>query len=194
MNRRLLEVSLVVFSISAGSCNYFSLPETLPIRSIHIAAPFAKDTYSVEELLVSPQSFAHTVVTVSGCYEGGFEMSDLTACHGRSGRIWVEDAVAIEANKKLRLYLHHQGKLDELTSTGTFGREELLFAYDERRNSRAWQKLPRNTPGSEVVLLGQFETSDYPNGGFGHSGAYPNELILVDILSNEPTAKRSKSR
>lgn len=71
---------------------------------------------------------------------------------------------------------------------------ELLFAYDKRRNSRVWHKLPKNTLSSEVVLLGQFETSAYSGGRFGHLGAYPNELILVDVLGNGPTAKRSKSR
>lgn len=194
MNRSLLTVFLILPSTYAGSCNQSSLPETLPIRSIHVAAPFTKDTYSVEELLVNPQSFAHTVVSVSGCYMSGFEMSALTACDSRSGLIWVEGAGAIEEMKKLRLHLRHQGKLDELMSIETFGKEELLFAYDERRNSRAWNKLPRSTLRSEVVLLGQFETSDYKRSGFGHLGAYPNELILVDVLSNAPAANLSKSR
>ena len=194
MNRSLLAVSLVVFSTYAGGCNQSALPETLPIRSIHVAAPFTKDTYSVEELLVNPLSFAHTVVTVSGCYMNGFEMSALTACDGRSGLIWVEDAGAIEEMKELRLHLRHQGKLDELMSIGTFEKEELLFAYNERRNSQAWNKLPKGfgivfTP---VVLLGQFETSGAAKGGFGHLGAYSNELILVDVLGNKPPTKHSK--
>jgi hypothetical protein len=196
VNRSLLTVSLVVFSTHAGSCKQSSLPETLPIRSIHVAAPFTKDIYSVEELLVNPQGFAHTLVTVSGCYISRFEMSALTACDGRSGALWVEDAGTIEAMKKLRLYLRHQGKLDELMSMGAFENEELLFAYNERHNSHAWNKLPRGygIVGAPVVLLGQFETSGTAKGGFGHLGAYSNEFILVDVLGNKPPTKHSKSR
>jgi hypothetical protein len=108
----------------------------------------------------------------------GFEISAFTACDKRSGLIWVEDAGLLRKG-----------------AFGIFGKKELLFAYDERRNSHAWDKLSRSNvgrevlvrsvPGSEIVLLGQFETSDSSYGGFGHLNAYSNKLILEDILSNE---------
>jgi hypothetical protein len=192
VNRSLLKVSFVVFSTFAGGCNQSTLPETLPIRSVHVAAPLTKDSYSVEELLVNPQSFAHTVVTVSGCHMGGFEMSALTACDRRSGLIWVEDAETVEGLKEFIPLLRQEGEPDESFKNLEI---ELLFTYNKRRNSQTWHKLPKGFGrGTPVVLLGQFEASIYRHSGFGHLGAYPNELILVDVLSNEPTPKRSKSR
>lgn len=73
VNRSILTLSFVVFSTYAVSCNQSSRLEALPIRSVHAAAPFTKHTYSVRELLVNPQSFAHTVVTVSGRYVSGLK-------------------------------------------------------------------------------------------------------------------------
>jgi hypothetical protein len=69
-----------------------------------------------------------------------------------------------------------------------------LFTYEEKRNSESWKKL---TPSSdseqtvlEVLLLGQFETrarqvAPGTQSGFGHLGAYSQELILADVLSNK---------
>lgn len=67
--------------------------------------------------------------------------------------------------------------------------EELLFDYNEKRNSHAWQKLLKGNDtltdyGSEVVLLGQFETSSW------HVAPTSNGLILVDVLSNKATTTR----
>ena len=63
-----------------------------------------------------------------------------------------------------------------------------------RRESRAWDKTPAGgVLGSEMVLLGQFETGE-PGRGFGHGGAFANELLLVDVLSTEPTAQCPKVR
>ena len=73
--------------------------------------------------------------------------------------------------------------------------KQLLFTYNARRNRRAWQKLPKGDfVGTPVVVLGQFETSGDLSGGFGHLNAYSDELILVDVLDNESTAKHAKSR
>ncbi|GAC1617865.1 MAG: hypothetical protein NVS9B13_05040 [Candidatus Acidiferrum sp.] len=120
------------------------------------------------------------MVTVSGCFELNFEMTVLRPCKPLAEiQIWIEDAKIFS--------LLPRSEPDLIPKFG------LLFAYDEARNSQAWQKLPSGygIVGSEVVLLGQFETSA---NGFGHLGAYPNELILVDVLSNKPTTTRPKSR
>ncbi|GAC1671114.1 MAG: hypothetical protein PVS2B2_02250 [Candidatus Acidiferrum sp.] len=172
-----------MFSTLVESCNQSSLPKTLPVPSVPAPALSTKplkDVYSVEELLANPQKFAHTMVTVSGCFELNFEMTVLRPCKPLAEiQIWIEDAKIFS--------LLPRSEPDLIPKFG------LLFAYDEARNSQAWQKLPSGygIVGSEVVLLGQFETSA---NGFGHLGAYPNELILVDVLSNKPTTTRPKSR
>lgn len=196
MSRNLLVVCFALVTTYARGCIQSPGSETWPIRSIHVAAPFTKDTYSVEELLVNPQGFAHTLVAVKGCFYGGSEEESLMECDRPSGDIWVEDAESVEGMKELRLFLRHRGMLDELRDLEDFDQEELLFAYDERRNSRVWHRLLKEwgTAEKPVVLLGQFETSDDRKGRrFLHSGARPNALILVDLLTYQPT-KRSRSR
>lgn len=51
--------------------------------------------------------------------------------------------------------------------------KELLFTYNEKRNSQAWNKLPQayGIEGTAVLLLGQFETNADASGGFGRLGA-----------------------
>ena len=176
---------LVAFSAYAGSCNQPSTPKPLPASNAPVAATSAKplkDAYSVEELLANPQNFAHTMVTVSGCFVRGFEMEVLEPCGGELTRgklIWVESA---EFASMMLL------DFPEFAPKGG-----LLFTYNEARDSRAWDKLPRgfSIDGSDVVLFGQFETGA---GGFGHLGAYSNELILADVLSNKTTTTPPKSR
>jgi hypothetical protein len=180
----LRKLCLVAFSAYAGSCNQSAPPKPLPASNAPVAASSAKplkDVYAVEELLANPQNFAHTMVTVSGCFVLNFEVRALKPCDGRPIRekpIGVEDAEIV--TMKIR---------GEPIFTPKGG---LLFAYDKARNSRARQKLPSgySIVGSEVVLFGQFETSA---DGFGHLGAYPNELILVDVLSDKPATTHPKS-
>jgi hypothetical protein len=188
----------VAASIPAGSPNQPSTPKPLPASNAPpvAAAPAKplKDVYSVEELVANPQNFAHTMVTVRGCFVRNFELEVLEPCGGgltREKLIWVEDAGTVA----MMLRLAHD---DELLGGGPefipfTPKGGLLFTYNEARDSRAWHKLPRgcSIDGSEVVLFGQFETS---SGGFGHLGAYANELILVDVLSNKPATIRPKSR
>jgi hypothetical protein len=181
----LRKLCLVAFSAYAGSCNQPSTPKPLPASNAPVAATSAKplkDVYSIEELLANPQNFAHTMVTVSGCFVRNFEMEVLQPCNGEFTQkklIWVEDAGNVPT--MLRYFPDFAPK------------GGLLFTYNKARNSRAWHKLPRgySVDGSEVVLFGQFETSA---DGFGHLGAYANELILVDVLSNKPATIRPKSR
>lgn len=139
----------------------------------------------MEELVANPQNFAHTMITVRGCFVRNLELEVLEPCGGgltRKKLIWVEDAGTVA--------MMLRGGPEFIGYTPKGG---LLFAYDQARDSRAWQKLPRgySIVGSEVVLLGQFETGAF---GYGHLGAYSNELILVDVLSNKPTTTRPKSR
>ena len=179
----LRKLYLVAFFAYAGSCNQPSTLKPLAASNAPVDAMSAKplkDVYSIEELLENPQNFAHTMVTVSGCFVRNFEVEVLQPCGGKLTRgklIWVEDAGNVAM-----LFRYFPG-------SGPKG--ALLFTYDEARDSRAWHKLPRgySIDGSEVVLFGQFETT----GGFGHLGAYANELILVDVLSNRPATLRPKS-
>ena len=55
--------------------------------------------------------------------------------------------------------------------------------------NRACDKMPAGgILGSEIVLLGPFETGE-PGRAFGHGGAFANEWLLVDALSTELTTK-----
>ncbi len=183
------KLCLAVLSTCVASCNQSSAPKTLPVPSAPVAAPstnpLTKDVYSVEELVANPQNFAHTMVTVRGCFVRNFELEVLEPCGGgltREKLIWVEDAGSVA------MMLRSGPEFIPYTPKGG-----LLFAYDGARDLRAWQELPSgySMVDSEVVLLGQFETS---TGGFGHLGAYSNELIVADVLSNKPTTTRPKSR
>jgi hypothetical protein len=151
-------------------------------------------TLSVEELLANPQSHAHTIVKVIGCFVLGLESVTIRPCSGSDpgDAIWVEDARLVQEMQKRRL--------PDVPDVIPKGLEKpaiknALFTYDERHNAEAWKKL-RPWPGPEqtvleVVLLGQFETIAQQvvletQSGFGHLGAYSHELILADVVSNKP--------
>jgi hypothetical protein len=187
MKRSILIVSCLVASFVWAGCNRSSGPKSLPIPS-----------FTVEELLANPQGHSHTMVKVSGCFVTGFEKVALQSCSskGHLQQIWVEDARFAEEWKKLALPSMPDTTPEKLQNRAA---ERELFAYDEGRNARAWQKLEASTSQDqmilEVVLLGQFETiaPRVPEPmylGFGHLNAYTHELILVDVLSSQPHAVR----
>jgi hypothetical protein len=170
-----------------GGCNRPSNPNIAPIPSL-----------TVEELLASPKSYSHSMVKVSGCYVSGFEKSVLQPCRStnQSEHIWVENAAAIYLELKRPTLPGMPEPTPKEVMSSAKGR--ILFDYDERHNSWAWQRLEssssRDPKASQVVFLGQFETIG-PGGpktmelGFGHLSAYAHELILVDVLgisSNSP--------
>src|SRR4029077_5076698 len=96
--------------------------------------PLKKDVYSVEELMANPQNFAHTMVTVRGCFVRNFELEVLEPCGGgvtREKLIWVEGAGIVA------MMLSSGPEFMGYTPKGG-----LLFDYDEARDSRARQKLP----------------------------------------------------
>ena len=116
------------------------------------------------------------MVAVTGFYMHGFEMSVLWSCRSlkQGQEIWVESPDLIE---ELR-------KRNQLRQGPTV--PKLLFKYVEARDSRTRKKLlSQHRSVSEVVFLGQFETAQ-EDSGFGHLGAYANELILEDVLSSRP--------
>ena len=163
MNRNILAVSCLAFGVLGGSCNRSSRPSIT--RSPYL---------TVEELLANPESHSHSMVTVTGCYMYGFEVSILWSCgipKSAQEKIWVERAGRIEDRRR-----SNQRHRDRRRPT----EPKLLFEYDEARNSLVWKKLLGQEQVSEVVLLGQFE----------HDAPYAmdaNELILVDVLSSRPT-------
>ena len=134
-------------------------------------------TLTVEQSLANQQGHAHAVVKIRGCLDRGFEMLVLrSSCdYDHLGQcVWLEDAETEYAFTKFNR-LHPKHKVPVI---------ELSFQFDRARNSRAWKKVNaslENNIRSEIVLLGQFETGS----GFGHMGAYPNELLLVDVLDNK---------
>jgi hypothetical protein len=150
-------------------------------------------TLSVEELLANPQSHAHTMVKVSGCFVLGLESVTLRPCNTSElgDAIWVEDVRFAQEMQKRRLPDVPDVIPKGLEKPAT---KKELFTYEEKRNAEAWKKL---TPSSdseqavlEVLLLGQFETgarqvAPGTQSGFGHLGAYSHELILADVLSNK---------
>jgi hypothetical protein len=158
-------------------------------------------TLSVEELLANPQGHAHTMVKVSGCFVLGLESVTLRPCGaGESGEaIWVEDAKFVQEMQK-----HMLPDVPEVIPKGLEkpATKRDLFSYDERRNAEAWRKLKsspdREQAVLEVMLLGQFEVvaQQVPamtQSGFGHLGAYSNELILADVLSSKPAQFSSQA-
>ena len=179
-----------------ANCNQSSASNRLPAPSVLPKVSSTKpikEIYSVEELSANPQNFAHTIVSASGCFETGFEITVLKPCGGPSvstfsQMIWLEDAGILEDWKWLR----QKGILRKFYGDESYAswERQLLFTYNARRDRQAWKKLPKGygIDGTPVVLLGQFETSgDHPC--FGHLGAYSNELIFVDVLDNKSTTK-----
>lgn len=116
------------------------------------------------------------MVKVRGCHWGGFEASVFLTCNPKNqGRkIWVESATFYKQigmfPKNNRLFPERDKNL------------KLLFEYDEGSDKRVWEEL-KASMASEVVLVGQFETSR--DIGFGHLGAYDHELILVNVLESK---------
>ena len=129
---------------------------------------------AVEQLLANPQIYAHSVLKVRGCLDSGLEKIALHPCHSQnpSQDIWLE-TVLTERDFSVVRRLYPEVKLPPAT--------ELLFQFDGARNSRAWKKLDASFSGSDIVLVGQFETGP----GFGHLSAYMHELILVDVLDDK---------
>ena len=157
-------------------------------------------TLAVEELLANPQSHAHTMVKVSGCFVLGLESVTLRPCNASElgDAIWVEDVRFVQEMQKHRLPDVPDVIPKGLKKPAT---KKELFTYEEKRNSESWKKL---TPSSdseqtvlEVLLLGQFETrarqvAPGTRSGFGHLGAYSQELILADASSNNPRSSPPK--
>jgi len=149
-------------------------------------------TLSVVELLANPQSHAHTMVRVSGCFVLGIESVTIRPCSASEpgDAIWVEDAKFVQEMQKHRLPDVPDAIPKGLEKPAS---KRQLFAYDEKHNAEAWKKLKpssdREQTVLEVELLGQFETAAVPIMGqsaFGHLGAYSHELILADVLSSRP--------
>jgi hypothetical protein len=184
-------VILLVLAVGATACNR-SAPPSAPSES-PVSTSLAE--HKVEQVLSNPQADAHRLVTIQGCYFHGFEDSTLRACQG--GRlseeaIWVEDATMIH-------------DLDQWQPKGndpdlSWLRIPLLFQYDEARNTAAWRELRKSWAGSQVTVVGQFETTviQVPGvprrDGFGHLGQFKHELILVDVVpSNRQLRMRRPS-
>ncbi len=193
MTHKILAVPCVTAFLSMAGCNRSSAPQIAPIPSL-----------TVEELLANPQGHSHTMVKVSGCFFSGFESSVMRPCGTKNmaERIWVEDAAIFEempptlpeVPEAIPLELRNPAPKMKSSAEAT-----VLFKYDARQNSRAWQKL-ESLSGSgpmapQVALLGQFETiaprtPGTGKFGFGHLNAYTHELILVDVLDTKPSTTR----
>ena len=100
---------------------------------------------SVEELLANPQSHAHTMVKVSGCFVLGLESVTIRPCSASEpgDAIWVEDTRLVQEMQKHRL--------PDVPDAIPKGLErpaikKKLFIYDERRNAETWKNSsPRRT-------------------------------------------------
>jgi hypothetical protein len=147
----------------------------------------------VGQLVSDPQKYAHKLVTVCGCYLNSFENSTLRPCEQglqSEQEIWVEDAAVVESFRKFGDAVLKDNLVPPLQTRSfwTYARPQFVFSYDEGRNRRAWQQLvpssAANSMFSEVVIVGQFETTS-PREGFGHLSAYGHELILVDVIETK---------
>ena len=173
----ILVVLCLAFGVLGGGCNRSSGPSITPSQSGGRATSLQGGPYlTVEALVANPRMHSHTIVAVTGFYMHGFETSILWSCGSlKQGQaIWVESPGLIE----------ELTKLSQLRKGPTV--PKLLFKYVEARDSRTRKKLlGQQRSVSEVVLLGQFEAAQ-KDSGFGHAGAYANELILEDVLSSRP--------
>jgi hypothetical protein len=145
---------------------------------------------SVEELLANPQSHAHTMVKVRGCFVLGFESVTIRPCSASEpgDAIWVEDTRFVQEMQKHRLP-DVPDAIPKGLEKPAINRQ--LFTYDEKHNAEAWKELKPSSDREQTVLevefLGQFETAAVPlmvQSAFGHLGAYSHELILADVLSS----------
>lgn len=189
-----LAVSCLTVFLSVSGCNRSSAPDIAPIPSL-----------SAEDLVATPESHAHSMIKVTGCFVMGFEMVALQPCASKNpaDRIWVESPAMIEEIRKHRLPEVPEATPPELRSSPSelksSAKGMVLFEYDAGRNSKAWKKLESlwalAPPAPQVVLVGQFETIALraprtKGSGFGHLGAYAHELILLDGLDSKPSTTR----
>jgi hypothetical protein len=166
-------VVLLLLVAASLSCDHAS-----PVDSRSSVVP-------VELVVARPQSYAHQLVTIRGCYFHGYEVSALGSCHDtrRGHVIWVENAELLHSLQHL-----------PITGLPEYLRTSLVFQYDEARNRTAWRKLvppsasSLSSSGVEVTVTGQFETG---YGGYGHMGAYAHQLVLMDV-PRRPTAPVSR--
>jgi len=172
-------ISIFGICLLLGTCKQSAPPKTQTLPTV-----------SIEELLADPQSHAHTMVRVSGCCLVGLESVTLRPCNEPREAIWIEDMKFVQAMENRRLPDMPDAIPKGLEKPAI---EKELFAYDEKRNAAAWEKLQpsenRKPTVLEVVLLGQFDTAAVPVMGqtaFGHLGAYSHQLILADVFSSKP--------
>ena len=148
----------------------------------------------IEQVVADPQSYAHQLVTIRGCFVSSFERVALLPCRNANidQSIWVEDAEMLHAMQDTRLPAIPPAIPDELR---TAPKTTFVFSYDVARTRAAWNKLrPEDSPNpyrAEVVVVGQFETIRPRNpealkDGFGHMNMYPHELVLTDVIESRP--------
>lgn len=194
-----------------GGCNHTPAQLPLPAPGVPVAAQSPKpikEVYTVEDLVANPQDFAHTMVKVRGCFwsDIGSVTDNAESLLMQCGRTWPTRSNAYDQRPYKDFYDHvisvddaERYQMDrlklnarELEALKDLPIVEPLFDYDEKRNSQAWQKLLKGRSlndsladyGSEVVLLGQFETSLW------QVAPTSNGLILVDVLSDKATTTR----
>jgi len=87
-------IFIVGISLLLGGCR-----QTVPPKIETVS------TLSVEELLANPQSHAHTMVKVSGCFVLGLESVTLRPCGPShpADAIWVEDVRFVQEMEKLQI-------------------------------------------------------------------------------------------
>jgi hypothetical protein len=131
---------------------------------------------SIAELLANRQTYAHTMVIVRGCYVEGFELSELMECFPKGS---LRDQRVECSLKDQRAQLVNGIWVEKYPSY--LSNTELVFNYREAKDLQERLRI------GEVVLFGQFETTDWrdepTDGEFGHLGAYSDELILADVLN-----------
>ena len=146
----------------------------------------------LEQVVAHPESFAHRLVTVRGCFIHGFERDTLQPCgdERHDYLVWVEPA---NLTSKMGDNVPPELLPKELESEHKS--DVLPFPYDEAKSTLAWKKLTKiGSNPVPVTLVGMFDTvapkkanpSPFDWGhGFGHLGQYEHRLIVVDVVETK---------
>jgi hypothetical protein len=154
-------------------------------------------TVGVGQVVANPANYSHRIIRLTGCLFIGFEKTVLQPCgDGRPKQeIWLEDAAV---GAELRGFPPVPGyALKELQGAPQKRKEAYLFPYDRAQNSEVWHRLgalPENgSMDSPISLQGQFETIEPKSPGitgFGHLGAYANELVVEKFVDSKAEGRR----
>jgi hypothetical protein len=128
----------------------------------------------VRELVKNATVNNGQMVTVSGCYYKGEEITVLHSCKALKleGSIWILQFSQIENTAKS--FPGYDGQFRKLEKKASAKEEQLAIKLSKMKDGMS----------AKVIIRGEFRYSSVPQ--FGHDGAYKYELILHRVVSFSP--------